>query len=524
MPDNVVDYVVVGGGTAGCIVAARLAVDPHVRVTLVETGGMDSNPAIYAQDLGSMFSLWNPQGAEDWGYATTPQPGLADRAINIARGRVLGGCSAVNAMIYIRGHRRDFDAWAALGNRGWSYDDVLPYFKKSETYHGPASPYHGDNGPLSVINMQSPSAASHAFVEAAAALGATQTYNDFNGAVQEAGAGFYQSTRSMGAVRVTAASAFVRPVMGYPNFRLILQARVTRVLVEGDRAVGVEVAGPDGVQTLRAEREVILSGGAFETPKLMMLSGFGPADDLGRLGLPVVADLPGVGRNLQDHMLLGVGYECPEPLDPAELLAEAGLFTWTDGADKDASPDLQYFFGPIQFVPDEYQTDAPAFTFAPILAQPASRGTVTLQSSDPTSNARVDPAYLSRDADVAVLEYGMRYARELVHTPAFDGLRGRELAPGDGVTSSADLSDYIRRVASTVWHPCGTCRMGADGEAVVDDELRVHGVSGLRIVDASVMPLIVNGNPNAAIMMIAERAADLIRGAAAPVALATPKP
>jgi choline dehydrogenase len=514
MTENVVDYIVVGAGTAGCVLAARLAVDPNVRVALLERGGMDSNPAIWAPDLPSMFSLWNPQGAEDWGYRTTPQAGLGGRAIDIARGRVLGGCSAVNAMIYIRGNRRDFDGWAALGNAGWNYDEVLPYFRKSETYHGPLSPFHGDNGPLSIIDMQTPSIASHAFIEAAATLGAAEKYNDFNATSQEAGAGFYQSTRTVDGVRVTAASAFVRPIIDRANFRLLTGIRALRVVVENGVARGVEYDGGGGVQTLRAEREVVLCCGAFETPKLMLLSGLGPAAHLSEHGIGVVADLAGVGANLQDHMLLGVGFEATRPLDFAEMLAEAGLFTWTDAGDRNASPNLQYFFGPIEFVPDEYRTDGPGFTPAPILAQPKSIGTVRLASADPTLNAVVDPQYLSRDEDLAVLEYGIRYARELVHTKPFDQLRGRELAPGAEVTGSAQLREYIRRVASTVWHPAGTCKMGPDGDptAVVDDRLRVRGIERLRIADASIMPRLVNGNPNAAVMMIAEKAADLIRG------------
>jgi choline dehydrogenase-like flavoprotein len=526
MSDSSVDYVVVGAGTAGCALASRLAVDPHVRVALLERGGMDTNPAIWAPDLPSMFSLWNPQGAEDWGYRTTPQAGLGGRAIDIARGRVLGGSSAVNAMIYIRGNRRDFDSWAARGITGWSHDEVLPYFKKSERYHGPQSPWHGDNGPLSVIDMLTPSIASHAFIEAAATLGASHKYNDFNGASQEAGAGFYQSTRTPEGIRVTAGSAFVRPILGYPNFSLLTGARALRVIVEDGRARGVEYSDAGGVQTIRTEREVILCGGTFETPKLMMLSGLGPAAEVARHGIPVVADLPGVGANLQDHMLLGVGYEATRTLDFAEMLAEAGLFTWTGIGAKDASPDLQYFFGPIEFVPDEYRTSGPGFTAAPILAQPKSVGTVSLASADPAMNAVVDPCYLSHDDDLAVLEYGIRYARELIQTQPFDALRGRELAPGANVTSSAELRDYIRRVASTVWHPVGTCKMGpsSDPVAVVDGRLRVRGIEGLRIADASIMPKVVNGNPNAAIMMIAEKAADLIRADQPSAAVVPPVP
>ena len=309
--DNSVDYIVVGAGTAGCILANRLSIDTHVRVALLELGGMDSNPAIYASGINPMFSLWNPQGAENWGYTTEPQPGLNGRSIDIARGKVLGGSSAVNAMIYIRGNRRDFDAWGQSGNRGWTYEEVLPYFKKSETYHGPISQYHGDNGPISVIDYQQPSVVSHAFVEAAATLGATQKYNDFNGASQEAGAGFYQSTRNPDGSRSSAASAFVRPILERENFQLLSQVRVTRLLIEQGRVRGIEYAGPNGVQTLRADREVILCCGAFETPKLMMLSGLGPEEQLAAYAIPVVQDLPGVGRNLQDHLLLGVGVREP---------------------------------------------------------------------------------------------------------------------------------------------------------------------------------------------------------------------
>lgn len=514
MADQAVDYIVVGAGTAGCVVTARLAVDPNVTVALLERGGMDTNPAIWAPDLASMYSLWDPEGAENWGYRTAPQPGLGGRVIDIARGRVLGGSSAVNAMIHVRGHRRTYDEWAAAGNSGWSYDDVVPYFKKSEQYHGPFSPLRGDNGPVSVIDMQTPSIASHAFIEAAAVLGASRTYNDFNGDCQEAGAGFYQSTRGLDEVRVTAASAFVRPILGWPNVRLLTGVRAQRILLANGRAHGVEYDdGKGGVQTLRAEREVILAGGAFETPKLMLLSGLGPAAHLGEHGIPVRADLPGVGANLQDHMLLGVGFEATRTLDFAEMLAEAGLFTWSDVGSREAAPDLQYFFGPVEFIPDEYRTSGPGFTPAPILAQPRSTGSVRLASADPTQNAVVDPQYLSRDEDLAVLEYGIRYARELVHTKPFAALRGRELAPGAAVTGSRELRDYIRRAASTVWHPVGTCAMGPDSDpaAVVDERLRVRDVDGLRIVDASIMPKLVNGNPNATIMMIGEKAADLIR-------------
>lgn len=516
--ETTVDYLVVGAGTAGCIVAARLSEDPAARVALLELGGMDKNPAIYDQSsLNPMFRLWDPNGRENWGYVTEPQAGLNGRKIDIARGRVLGGSSAINAMIYARGNRRDFDSWASLGNDGWSYADVLPYFKRSEHYHG-SQPreFHGDAGPLSVIDYRSPSVAGEAFVEAAATLGATARHNDFNGASQEAGAGFYQSTKTPDGTRATAGSAFITPNHDRTNLQLLTGERVIRLLIEGGRAVGVEIAGHDGISTIRAEREIILSAGAYETPKLLLLSGLGPAAELATWGIPVIQDLPGVGKDLQDHMLLGVGYESLVPFDEPELLAEAGLFRWTRGGPDQTSPDLQYFFGPVQFVLPEYMVDAPGFTFAPILAQPLSRGTISLASTDPTVNARLDPQFLSREEDIVVFEHGIRYARELVQTEAFAGIRSRELSPGADVTSTADLRAFIRKAASTVWHPSSTCRMGTDLGAVVDPELRVRGVTGLRIVDASVMPKLVNANPNASIMMIAEKAADLIRGIQAP--------
>jgi len=441
--------------------------------------------------------------------------------IDIARGKVLGGCSAVNAMMHVRGNRRDFDGWAAQGNRGWSFDEVLPHFLKSETYHGPASAFHGDNEPVSVIDIRNPTPILHAFVEAHAELGGHARHVDFNGPVQEAGAGLYQTTRTPDAVRVSAASAFLTPVLDRPNLRLLTRTRATRLLIENGRVAGVHHQGPDGPAVLRAEREVTLCCGAFESPKLLMLSGLGPAAELERHGIPVIADIPGVGRNLHDHLLLGTAYESRVDLPAPELAAEAGLFMWTDGADRAASPNLQYFFGPVlqpslmALAPEGMRRDR-GFTFTAILNQPRSRGTVTLASADPAAHAMVDPRYLTREEDLDVLEFGIRYARRLAHAKPFDRYRGREIAPGATVTDRDGLRAYIRRYCGTVWHPVGTCRMGTDAAAVVDPELCVRGVEGVRVVDASIMPTITNGNPNAAIMMIAEKAAEMIRAGRAP--------
>lgn len=507
------DYAIIGAGTAGCILASRLSEDPSATVVLLECGAGDSSPAIWDKTPSAMFRLWAANAPENWGYATTEQRGLYGRVIPIPRGKVLGGCSAINAMIYIRGNRRDFDSWHRLGNRGWSYEEVLPLFRRSEAYRGRHSAYHGYEGPVSVIDYGNPSPVSHAFIEAAAELGAGAKYNDLNGMSQEAGAGFYQSTRTSEGVRVTAASAFLGPILQRRNLRLMTSVRATRILFHKTRAVAVEYFDSSAVhrlERLHVEREIVLCCGAFETPKLMMLSGLGPEDQLARHRIAMVRPLVGVGTNLQDHLMVGVGFGSKIPLAVPELLAEAGLFTWTDTPSEDRSPDLQYFFSPIQFLPPEYVTDRPGFTCAPVLTQPLSRGAVTLASSDATVLARIDMGYLTREKDIAVLEYGIRYARELTHTKPFEGMRGRELAPGSEIAGRGQLYDFIRKVATTVWHPCGTCKMGADQKAVVDDELRVHGIDGLRIADASVMPTIVNGNPNAAVMMIAERAAELI--------------
>lgn len=513
---DTVDYIVIGAGTAGCILANRLSVDVNTSVTLLEFGGMDTNPDIYDRDIEAMYRLWDPNCDENWGYETVPQPGLNGRVIDIARGKVLGGCSAVNAMMHVRGHPRDFDAWAALGNKGWSYEEVLPYFLKLETYHGPKSPYHGDNGPMPLIDIRNPNPILDALMQAHVALGAECGYNDFNGAKQEAGAGLYQTSRTPQAVRATEGSAYITPILGRENLKVKTHVRVTRIVIENGCAVGVEYDGPDGPCILRAEREVIVACGAFETPKLLMLSGLGPADSLQDHGIDVLVDLPGVGQNLHDHLLLGTAFESIVDLAPPELAAEAGLFTWTPEGDRSRAPNLQYFFGPVlqpsllELAP-EGMSPTRGFTFTAILNKPLSRGALTLRSANPADLAMVDPQYLTREEDLAVLEHGVRYARELAKTSAFDRYRGVEIAPGAQVTSSEDLRAFIRSYCGTVWHPVGTCKMGSDDLAVVDDALNVHGIEGLRVVDASIMPEIVNANPNAAVMMIAEKAADLIR-------------
>ncbi len=501
------DYIVVGAGSAGCTIANRLSEDPNVSVLLLEVGAADTNPAIHKTDIQSMTSLW---GSElDWGYSTEQEHYLNKRQIAIAQGKVLGGSSSLNAMMYIRGNRRDYDSWSRLGNEGWSYEEVLPYFKKSEDYEGGASEFHGVGGPLSIIDYRNPAPVSQAFVNAAMELGYKGNNWDFNGNQQEDGAGFYQSTRTNNNQRCSTAVAFLNPILERSNFTVQTKALVTRLLISKNQVVGVEYSQDGTLHQVKAESEVIVSCGSFDSPRLLMLSGIGDANHLKSLNIPVALDLPGVGLNLQDHLLLGVGYKCKQEQPSPNLLAEAGLFT-RSGNNLDDSPDLQFFFGPVQFLEPEYLWDGPGFTFAPILIGPQSRGTVTLRSNNPEDLAIIHTNYLEKDADIKVLVKGIQLSRELVHTHAFDDFRGEELAPGADITNESGLREYIRKVASTVWHPVGTCKMGRDRNAVVDPQLKVHGIAGLRVADASIMPTITRGNTNAATIMIGEKAADMI--------------
>lgn len=503
------DYVIAGSGAAGSVLARRLLDQSEATVLLLEAGGPDDREAVRVTDVPSVTSLW---GGDDVcrQYQTVPQPGCHGRAITIAQGKVIGGGTSVNAMLYVRGNRRDFDHWNQLGNPGWAYGDMVRYFQRSESYPEGNQRYRGADGPLAVKDLNAPSPVSAAFVQAAKELGFRAGEFDYNGPVQEDGAFYYQSTRTADDRRCSAATAYLRPVLGHPRLTVRTGARVARVLTRAGRAVGVEYLLDGRLVQVGAGREVIVCCGALSTPQVLMLSGIGPAEHLNERGLDPVAHLPGVGQNLQDHLLLGVGWECTSAQPYPELLAEAGLFTHSRPGLAAASPDLQFFFGPVQFLAPQYQTSNPGFTFAPILAQPRSRGEVTLRSADPLDLPVVDPHYLEAGPDADVLVAGIELSRELARTSAFDGIRGRELAPGPAATTRADLEDYVREQASTVWHPAGTCRMGYGPDAVVDARLRVHGIEALRVADASVMPVITTGNTEAAVIAIAEHAADLV--------------
>lgn len=502
------DYVIVGAGTAGCVLARRILDRSDATVLMVEAGGPDDLPAVRATDVPSMISLWAPP--QTWGYLTVPQEGCLGRKIPIAQGKMVGGGSSVNAMLCVRGNRRDFDHWNQLGNEEWSYADLLPYFKRAEHYPAGDPRYRGTGGPLQVADLGDGAQTSTAFVHAAKELGFATDVCDYNGAQQENAGFFYQSLRTLDGTRSSAASAYLGPVRDHPHLTLRTHAYATRLLLRDGRAVGLEYVREGRPEEATATAEVVVACGAFASPRLLMLSGIGPAGELRSLGISPVVSLPGVGRNLQDHMLFGVGWECRVPLPPPRLLAEAGLFLHSRTGLESASPDLQFFVGPIQYFDDSYKIDGPGFTFAPILLQPRSRGVVRLRSSDPAELPVVDPGYLGAAADVDALVAAVEIARQLAHASSFNGLRGRELAPGAEVTEHADLARYVRQSASTVWHPVGTCRMGHDPDAVVDPRLRVHGVEGLRVVDASVMPAITAGNTEMPVVALAEKAADLL--------------
>jgi choline dehydrogenase len=523
------DYVIVGAGSAGCVLANRLTEDPDCRVTLIEAGGETAGPlaaipraALRLQDT-----------AIDWGFRTTRQKHLFDRCVAFPRGRVVGGSSVLNYLIYIRGNRGDYDHWAQLGNSGWGYDDVLPYFKRAERNASLRDDYHGADGPLHVEDQPNPPRLCATFLEAAQSVGVS--FNpDFNGAVQE-GCGYYQATLKNGR-RCSAAVAYLSPIRERKNLTLVSHALVTRLLIERGRVKGVEyIASGRSIERVYADAEVICAAGAIGTPHLMMLSGLGPADHLKETGIDVVVDLPGVGQDLQDHLgSLGVRVAVGDPdkvygdgpsdfavgveqfeRDGRGALAtngvEAGGFLRADP--DDAYPNLQIFLnaGTAEFFRTDGLADRNHFYMGHYVCRPKSRGTVTLASSDPLDRPLIDPNYLSDPDDLRLSVEGIRRNVEIIRAKPFDGIRRGAINPNPARMSDADLENFVRRSGGTTWHPTSTCRMGQDTLAVVDEVLKVRGVSGLRACDASIMPTLVTGNTNAPVIMIAEKCADLIR-------------
>ncbi len=517
------DYIIVGAGSAGCVLAARLTEDPQRRVLLLEAGGKDSAREIH---IPAAFSKLF-KTAVDWDYSTEPEAQLHNRRLYWPRGKVLGGSSSINAMIYIRGNPADYDGWRGAGNPGWGFADILPYFKKSEDQGRGASELHGVGGPIHVADPRCVNLLTRAFLAAASEVGIPAN-PDFNGAAQE-GAGLYQLTQRNGA-RCSAVDGYLKPALDRPNLTLLMGAHVARVLIENCRASGVEFLRDGRLQTARADAEVILAGGTINSPQVLMLSGIGRADELRRLGIAVVHDLPGVGQNLQDHPMVSVGYLCMQQvsLDGAETLAnllryfvfksgpltsnvaEAGLFLRTRVGSQ--TPDLQLLFGPAYYrAHGLVRRKEHCFGFGPTLITPESRGTISLRTTNPLDAPAIRANYLSTDADLRTMIEGVRLARRLAHAKAFDPFRGDELHPGAAAKTDEDIAEFLRNELETLYHPVGTCKMGNDSLAVVDGQLRVHGIERLRVVDASIMPRVPAGNTNAPVIMIAEKAADMIR-------------
>lgn len=504
MAPRAYDYIIIGSGASGAVVANRLSADPGNSVLVLEAGAGDTSNKI--RDLGGFVQLW---GSElDWNFLTEPQPGLLGRQITINQGKVLGGSTAINAMMYVRGNPRDFDMWNALGADGWSYADVLPYFKQLENFAGGASEYHGAHGPLEVCVCPDPAMRSEHFLRGATELGYDGPDWDHNGERQENGSGLLHFHITRNGTRASAGSAFLAPIADRPNLTIETEAEVERIVIERARAVAVEYRQHGELRRVDVGREVIVSAGAFLSPKLLMLSGIGPAEHLKAVGVPVVADLPGVGQNLQDHLHLRVVFRSKLNLPNTELLTGNAIFVKTREGMRAAPPDLQLNFTPSVPKPLMPVLDfgGPVCVFLAILLQPFSRGEVTLRSANPRDTPRIDPKYLDCAADLDALLAGIQLCREIANTKTFSALNGGELFPG----AAADLAEYARSQASTLWHPAGTCKMGYDRAAVVDPRLRVHGVEGLRVADASVMPVVTSGNTAAPCYMIGEKAAAMI--------------
>ena len=527
------DYIVVGAGSAGCVVAARLSEDPAVRVLLLEAGGPDRNPWIHIP-LGYGKTMTDKR--VNWMYETEPDPNLNGRRVFWPRGKVLGGSSSINGLLYVRGQHEDFAHWRQLGNEGWAWDDVLPYFKRSEQRIGAGDDaFHGRDGALAVSDLPDRPALAEAYIQAAMECGIPRT-EDFNGARQE-GVGYYHVTARNGR-RSSAAVAFLRPALRRDNLRVVTGALASRVLLSGRRATGVAFTHEGAARTATARREVVLCGGAINSPHLLLLSGIGPGAELQEAGVAVAHDLPGVGKNLQDHFQARITYRCRFPVTLNDVMmsrwrmlaaglqyafarrgpltisaGQVGIFART--RPELPTPDVQFLLIPFSADrPGEGLNRFSGFLQNCSQLRPQSRGEILLRSPEPTVYPAIHPNYLATELDRQTLVAGLQLGRRIAARPAMRHWIEAEHLPGAAAQDDAALLEHAKTYGGSIFHPSGTCKMGRDRLAVVDPQLRVHGLDGLRVADASVMPTVVSGNTNAACIMIGEKAADLLRGQA----------
>ncbi len=525
---QVYDYVIVGAGSAGCVLANRLSEDPDTRVLLLEAGGEDLNPWIHIP-VGYFKTMHNP--ATDWCYKTEPDSGIAGRQLQWPRGKVLGGSSSLNGLLYVRGQPEDYDHWQALGNKGWSFADVLPYFKKSEDQERGASEFHGVGGPLKVSDLRLRRPIADLFIQAAMEAGIPFN-EDYNGERQE-GVAYFQQTAHKG-FRWSTAKGFLRPARKRSNLTVLTRAQTTRILFSGNRAVGVEYEKSGKRDQVQATAEVVLSAGAINSPQLLQLSGIGPAQVLQNAGIELQHELPGVGRNLQDHLQVRLVFKTSQRTLNDEVnswikqawvglkyiltrtgpltLAASQVAIFTRSKADLERPDIQFHMQPLSAdKPGDGAHKFSAFTASVCQLRPCSRGYIEIKSADPFDYPAIHPNYLSDERDHEVVIDSIKVARRIAKSDALKPHILSEYVPGEAFQSDEELLEAARKFSQTIYHPAGTCKMGQDELAVVDERLRVHGIAGLRVVDASIMPEIVSGNTNAPTIMIAEKAADMIR-------------
>ncbi len=524
------DYIIVGGGSAGCVLANRLSKNPNTKVCLVEAGPADKHPLIHLP-VGMVWMMLSKR--LNWQYFTEPQSQLKNRKLFWPRGKTLGGSSSSNAMIYTRGHATDYDEWAKLGNTEWNYKKLLPIFLRNENRERGHNPFRGTGGPLQVSENRSKNTMCDVFINAAQEKGFPVNH-DFSGASQE-GVGYYELTQKNG-YRFSAAKAYLRPVMDRSNLTVITKARTTKVRFDGKRAVGITYQHGNKTIDIDCSQEVILSSGAINSPQLLMLSGVGPKNEIEKHGINLIHELPGVGQNLQDHLdvlivqrsktmhpiTLGPMALVKSPIDIFNFFfkrrgayttngAEAGGFVKTSA--DEAIPDIQFHYTPALL--DNHARNLKfmmrhGYSLHVCNLRPKSRGYIGLRNADPTSHAVIQPNYLSHPDDIQVMVKGVKTARSILAASAYDNYRGKEIFPGNNIQTDKDIEGFIRQKAETIYHPVGTCKMGHDDMAVVDQQLRVHGLEGIRVIDASIMPTLIGGNTNAPTMVIAEKAADFI--------------